>query len=49
MKTDKLTLERKMMIIECLSERGRYKNCSLRTRLGVLKARIIWFLIYRWV
>lgn len=32
-------------IKECLSEKGRYKGCSLKTRIEVLKIRIIWFFL----
>ena len=45
MKTKPLTPERRVMIEECLQDKGRYKNCSLITRLRVLKARMIWFFV----
>jgi hypothetical protein len=40
---------KKAMFDEYLFEKGRYKNCSCRTRLRMLKARIIWWLVRRWV
>lgn len=40
-----LSPERRVMIEECLKDKGRYKNCSFITRMRVLKARVIWFLL----
>lgn len=48
-KREPLSPERRAMIEQCLSEKGRYKNCSLITRMRVLKARIIWFFLRHWI